>query len=197
MDKATALLLAKACNYKQVFEGKKLHMWIKRNKSKPHQAVLTSVQCPIAKLSSSHRPVPQAAPGWISQQCLTSPQAAPTACRMSSGPHPVSSDYRTQIPTETLLVGIVPAAKCKMEMAQERMAPAAPRERLRSQNISPSHSAWQQPSLSYLTQQDKEWGGYWKTPPKRWSLTSTQHATDCTGCISSYTVSYYRSFPFL
>lgn len=46
--------------------------------------------------------------------------------------HPASSDYRTQVPTETGLVGTVTAAKYKMEMAQERMAPAAPRERLRS-----------------------------------------------------------------
>lgn len=76
---------------------------------------------------------------WVDQPAVpgTSPQEHPQPGTMSSGPHPVSSDCRTQIPTETGLVGTVTAAKCKMEMAQERMAPAAPKERLRSQNIPP------------------------------------------------------------
>lgn len=193
MYTVTALHLARACNWGQEAP----HVDQEKHKRKPHQPVLTSVQCPIAKLRGSHRSVPQEAPGWMSQQCLTHPHRQhPQPGTMSSEPHPVSSDYRTQLPTETVLVGTVTAAKCKTEMARERMAPAASRERLRSQNIPPRHSAWQQPSLSHLTQQDQEWGGYWETPPNRWSLTSTQHAIYCTGCISSYTVSYYRSFPF-
>lgn len=89
----------------------------------------------------SDRSVPQEAPGCISQQCLTQPHRQhPEPGRMSSGPRPVSSHYRTQAPTETVLVGTVTAAKCKMEMARERMAPAAPSERLRSQNIPPRHT---------------------------------------------------------
>lgn len=70
----------------------------------------------------------------------TSPQAAPPAWHNVLSAHPVSSDCRTQVPTETVLVGTVTAAKYKMEMARERMAPAAPRERLRSQNIPPRQS---------------------------------------------------------
>lgn len=89
----------------------------------------------------SDRSVPQEAPGYISQQCLIQPHRQhPQPGRMSSGPRSVSSDYRTQAPIETVLVGTVTAAKCKMEMAQERMAPAAPSERLRSQNIPPGHT---------------------------------------------------------
>lgn len=110
-------------------------------KRKPHQPVLTLVQCPISKLREAqigqcHRKLPGASASSAWQPHRQHPEPG----RMSSGPRPVSSHYRTQAPTETVLVGTVTAAKCKMEMAQERMAPAAPSERLRSQNIPPRHT---------------------------------------------------------
>lgn len=61
--------------------------------------------------------MPQAAPGWISQD--TAPRAAATAWQNVPRAHPVGSDYRTQLLTQTALVGAVTAAKCKMEMARE------------------------------------------------------------------------------
>lgn len=91
--------------------------------------MITLVQCPISKLREAQ--IDPAVPD-------TAPQAAATAWQNVL--RALLALYRTQAPTGAVLVGTVTAAKCKMEMAPERMAPAAPSERLRSQNICPRHT---------------------------------------------------------
>lgn len=55
----------------RVLEGKKLHMWIMRN-TRENPISLCHHWCSVP-LPGSGGSVPQEAPGWISQQCLTCP----------------------------------------------------------------------------------------------------------------------------
>lgn len=102
------------------------------------------MQCPIAKLRGSE--ISSTGSSQVDQPA-TPPQAAPTAWQKSPQcPFPLAQTTELRLPLKLYLVTVT-AAKCNMEVARERMAPAAPSDKLKSQNIPPTHSAWQQSSL--------------------------------------------------
>lgn len=135
------------------------------------------IQLPSQDILYLHcRSASQAAPSCTYQPAVPNTQPAGSThspWRICSVLLHMSSVYRTQVPIWncTSLYGDR-AAKCKMEMAQERITPAVVSGRLRSQNIPPRHTvhASSHPTPAYHQEDTEVWGGHYRTSLKRRSL---------------------------